>query len=348
MDVSKEMLFFFCALGVFNGFLVSLYFLFFTKQKRVQNHLLGLLLLMLTLRIGKSLYVIFNENRELIYVQIGLTACFLIGVFLYYYLKASIENRKIIPRFWKIHIFILLFIILSVGILKPYETNVNFWRKIFVPFFIYIVWGVYIVISGFVLKDIFKKLFSKNIKCTTSELWLIAVFTANTLIYSAYIVGYFWLYYVGTLTFSFVFYVLLFFLLIKKNRQLIFQDIPEKYASKKIEDSAAESLLKKLKEMVHDKKLYKNPDIKLSDIAKELDISPHQLSQLLNDNLKKSFALFINEYRIEEAQRLLKENHQFTLEAIGFEAGFSSKATFYSTFKKLVGQTPAEFKKQSS
>jgi AraC-like DNA-binding protein len=69
---------------------------------------------------------------------------------------------------------------------------------------------------------------------------------------------------------------------------------------------------------------------------------------LLNDNLGKSFALFINEYRIEEAKHLLKENNSFTLEAIGFEAGFSSKSTFYATFKKVTGQTPSEFKKQHS
>ena len=62
--------------------------------------------------------------------------------------------------------------------------------------------------------------------------------------------------------------------------------------------------------------------------------------------LEKNFALFINEYRVAEAKQLLQENNQFTLESIGFEAGFSSKSTFYATFKKLVGKTPAAFKKE--
>ncbi|MFT6842654.1 MAG: AraC-like DNA-binding protein [Psychroserpens sp.] len=94
--------------------------------------------------------------------------------------------------------------------------------------------------------------------------------------------------------------------------------------------------------------MFKNPDVKLIDFSSEIHISPHKLSQLLNDNLGKSFASFINEYRIEESQKLLRENKNYTLEAIGFEAGFSSKSSFYATFKKLVGVTPFEYKKQFS
>ena len=97
-----------------------------------------------------------------------------------------------------------------------------------------------------------------------------------------------------------------------------------------------------------EKQFYKNTNVKLNDIAKELHISSHQLSQLLNDNLGKSFAQFINEYRIEEAKQLLIENTNFTLEAIGFEAVFYSKSNFYATLKKVVVKTPSEFKKQFS
>jgi AraC-like DNA-binding protein len=301
---------------------------------------------MLSIRIGKSVYSLFSESKDLLIMQIGLSACFLIGVSLFSYLKSSVENRKKFPVSWKTHILILFVIVVIVGFVKPYRSHVEFWRSFVM--FIYGVWGFYLLISAFVLRNIFKKLVVKTEKLTTSELWLIWVFVGNVLIYVAYIIGYFYLYLVGTITFSVVFYALLIFLLFKSNRVNVFKDIPEKYASKKIEDKEAHSLIETLNSVMNENQFHKNTNIKLNDIAKELHISSHQLSQLLNDNLGKSFAFFINEYRIEESKQLLKEKNQFTLEAIGFEAGFSSKSTFYATFKKVTGQTPSEYKKQFS
>ncbi len=349
MTFDNPLLFFICSIGVFNGFLISFYFLFFSKQKRIQNFFLGLLLLFLCIRIGKSVYAIFSEpsERNLLIMQIGLSACFLIGISLFYYLKSSVENTKVILPSWKIHFLILTLFIVSIGFIKPYETNRIFWSQ-YVFYLIYIVWGVYILMSTYILRDVFIKMFNKKEKCTTSELWLVAVFISNLLIYTAYIIGFFYLYLIGTITFSVVFYGLLIFLLFKSNRDNIFQDIPKKYQTKKIEEVEAKSLALALNKVMIKNQFHKDTNIKLSDIAKELQISSHKLSQLLNDNLGKSFALFINEYRIEEAKKLLKENNQFTLESIGYESGFSSKSTFYATFKKIIGQTPAEFKKQFS
>lgn len=345
MTFDNPILFLLCSLGVFNGFLVSFYFLFFSKQKRVQNLFFGLLLLMLSIRIGKSVYALFSEEKDKLLLQIGLSACFLIGVSLFYYIKSSIQNSKAIPRSWMLHIGVLLLFVTIVGFFKPYETSDSFWRIYFVKF-IYSIWCLYLILSGFLLKHIFFKLFSRKEKCTTPELWLVGVFIGNVLIFAAYIIGYFYLYMVGTITFSVVFYALIIFLLFKKNRESIFQDIPEKYAAKKIEDTEASNLIAQLTTLAKEKELYKNPDVKLKDFSSEIHISPHKLSQLLNDNLGKSFASFINEYRIEESQKLLRENNDYTLEAIGFEAGFSSKSSFYATFKKNVGVTPAEYKKQ--
>lgn len=345
MSLDNPLLFFLCSLGVFNGFLVSVYFLFFNKHKRVQNYWFGLLVLFLSVRIGKSVYRIFIPKDEvnLLVMQIGLSACFLIGISLFYYIKTSLENSKIISKSSKIYFTVLFIIIILVGILKPYESNNEFWGFFFK--IIYTVWGIYLLASAYLLKDIFINKFLKSKKQTTSQYWLMAVFIANILIYVAYIIGYYKFYVIGTITFSVVFYGLLIFFLSKKNRDSIFQDIPQKYASKKINKKEANRLLKSLNLIMIEKEFYKNANIKLKDISKELGVSPHQLSQLLNDNLGKSFALFINEYRVEEAKRIIISNHQFTLEAIGFEAGFSSKSTFYAAFKKIVGKTPAAYKK---
>jgi len=344
MTFDNPVLFFLCSLGVFNGVLVSLYFLFLEKRKRSQNTLFGFLVLMLTIRIGKSVYSLFSETKDLLIMQIGLSACFLIGGSLCYYLKSSVENSKRIPTAWKIHIAALFLIVVLIGLIKPYKTNIDFWRSFVMV--IYTVWGVYLLYSGFILRHIYVKIVNRNTVCTTSELWLVAVFIGNLLIYLSYLIGYFWFYLVGTLTFSFVFYGLFFFFMFKKNRETIFKDIPKKYEAKKIDKHDAEQLISQLYEAINKEQFHKNTNIKLNDIAKYIGISAHKLSQLLNDNLGKSFASFINECRIEEAKKLIQEKKHFTLEAIGFEAGFSSKSTFYATFKKVTGKTPSAYKQQ--
>ncbi len=101
---------------------------------------------------------------------------------------------------------------------------------------------------------------------------------------------------------------------------------------------------------LEDKKLYLDSDLTLSDLANELDISSKDLSGFLNHRLKKNFADFINEYRVEEAKsRLLDaENKNIKIIYIAYDSGFNSKAAFYSVFKKHTGMTPTEFRKKNS
>ena len=91
---------------------------------------------MLSIRIGKSVYATFTEKSELNLwiLQIGLSACFLIGVSLFYYLKSSIENRKSIPLAWKLRLGGLFMFIVIAGLIKPYITHFDFWNTYFVWF----------------------------------------------------------------------------------------------------------------------------------------------------------------------------------------------------------------------
>ena len=81
-------------------------------------------------------------------------------------------------------------------------------------------------------------------------------------------------------------------------------------------------------------------------LAKALHIRPQLLSQLLNNNLNKSFSNFINEYRIEEAKRLLLEDSNLKIEVIAENCGFNSNSAFYTAFKKVTNTTPAKYLKQ--
>ncbi len=340
MNTQQQLLFFFSALGVFNGLIISIYFFFYKRPKNLSNYFFAFLILMLVIRIGKSVFYFFNPDLSKTYLQIGLSACFLIGPAVYIYLKSVVTPSYAETNKWKIHLFILVSIILIVGIVYPYHIYPSYWYE-FINGKIYLTWLIYLLISGYVLKETLKNLFRKNYKISPLEFWLLSVYLGNVIIWVAYSTTMYTSYIVGALSFSFVFYLLLILILLNKKKSAIFSP-SEKYFNKKIDN--ADVIIKNLETLMAEDKPFKNQNIKLKDIALKLNISSHLLSQLLNDNLGKSFTLFVNEYRVDEAKKLLVKADVFTLEAIGLEAGFSSKSSFYATFKKITGQTPAHFK----
>lgn len=94
-----------------------------------------------------------------------------------------------------------------------------------------------------------------------------------------------------------------------------------------------------------DEKLYLDPSLTLSMLSGEIGISTHELSYILNSGLGKSFYQFINELRTEEAKSLLLSDDLKHLDLLGIaiRAGFNSKTTFYTTFKKATNLTPKEY-----
>ncbi len=113
--------------------------------------------------------------------------------------------------------------------------------------------------------------------------------------------------------------------------------------------NADETLFNQIVSYLEDKKPYKDPDFNLNTLAKELNTNRTYISKTINTFSNKSFVEFINEYRVLEAKKLLYTKiDQLTVEAIGYEAGFKSKSTFYRVFKSLTGVTPSFFAKNIS
>lgn len=107
-----------------------------------------------------------------------------------------------------------------------------------------------------------------------------------------------------------------------------------------------EQLLKKLLDYMVTHKPFHDPELTLTALASQLEISRNQLSELINTGTGGNFYDFINKYRVDEVKKLI-ENPKFkdyTILAIALEAGFNSKSTFNSIFKKFTGATPSEYK----
>jgi AraC-like DNA-binding protein len=100
----------------------------------------------------------------------------------------------------------------------------------------------------------------------------------------------------------------------------------------------------RLHELMSADELFRDSEISLAAVAERLSITPHQLSQLLNERMDTRFWDFVNRYRIEEAKKLLRDNPDANIISVCFQVGFNTKSTFNSAFKKMAGMTPREFK----
>ncbi|MBA2613529.1 MAG: helix-turn-helix transcriptional regulator [Bacteroidetes bacterium] len=119
-----------------------------------------------------------------------------------------------------------------------------------------------------------------------------------------------------------------------------------KYKNSGLTDAAGKELLLALQNMMETEKLYRENDINLESLAKKLDTTKHNLSQVINERIGLSFFEYINILRIEEAMQLLKNSNkkQLTIIEVAYDVGFNNKVTFNTAFKKHSGKTPTEFR----
>ncbi|WP_433834015.1 helix-turn-helix domain-containing protein [Flavobacterium anhuiense] len=348
MDTSKELLFFFSALGAFNGIILGVYFFFFTKKKYLTNYFLGALLFALSIRIAKSVFVYFHPELPKMYLQFGLTACFFIGPCLYYFVKSAIDEIQTIPKSWKLILVLWGTLIVTIGVLYPYEIYPKFWRGYLIRI-IYFQWFVYIAFAGYELRDVLKKILSRKEKTTPAEMWFSMLYFGNFLLFLFYFLAIMGApaatYISGAVVFSFILYLGISILLYRKKTDDLFL-LNGKISSKKIDSADAIIWSEKLENAMLEKSLYKNPNLTLQDLSQEINISSHQLSQFLNNNLGKNFTSFVNEFRINEACKIITSTDKLTLESIGYDVGFNSKSTFFAAFKKHMGTTPLNYQIQ--
>ena len=125
------------------------------------------------------------------------------------------------------------------------------------------------------------------------------------------------------------------------------EDKIQKYEKSKLQESLKEVYLKKLLKHIKTEKPYLEAELTLAEVAEQIDIPSHYLSQVINEKMNCSFLDFINNYRVEEAKNKLADSSfdHYTIIAIAFEVGFNSKTTFYSAFKKHAKTTPTSFRK---
>jgi AraC-like DNA-binding protein len=100
-----------------------------------------------------------------------------------------------------------------------------------------------------------------------------------------------------------------------------------------------------LEEHLMEKRPFLMAGYSIAQLSHELKIPSYQLSGFINQEYGRNFNELINEYRVNYLLSRLKERNsftRFTLEAIGREAGFNSRAAFIAAVRKVTGKTPSE------
>ena len=123
-----------------------------------------------------------------------------------------------------------------------------------------------------------------------------------------------------------------------------------KYKTTAVSKDLIDEVWQKVKSLVIDEKQYKDGDLTLKSLSKQLNVTPQTLSMVINQKNQTNFNSFINKYRIEESINLFKDEKykDYTIASLSYEAGFNSVSSFNNAFKLYTNSTPLAYRKSLS
>ncbi len=104
----------------------------------------------------------------------------------------------------------------------------------------------------------------------------------------------------------------------------------------------------KLEDLMENKRVFLMTDLSLQKLALLMHTPSHHLTQVFSLQMKTSFYDYVNQFRVNYAQQLLKNENQLNLEEVAERSGFNSKVSFNRNFKAILSVTPSEYRNQFS
>jgi AraC-like DNA-binding protein len=117
------------------------------------------------------------------------------------------------------------------------------------------------------------------------------------------------------------------------------------YANSTLTQVDCAGALEHLDTLMTTERRYADPELSLPTLAEQLNLSSHQLSELINSRLGKGFSRYLREQRIKAAKTMLLAEPSVSVLAVGLNTGFSSQSNFYEAFREIEGMTPGQFRK---
>jgi AraC-like DNA-binding protein len=119
-----------------------------------------------------------------------------------------------------------------------------------------------------------------------------------------------------------------------------------KYEKSALNAEISSRIAGKLRKAMEKDHLHRDPNLSLWALSRHIGASPNYVSQTLNEVIGESFFDFVNGYRIAEAMTRLETTNDNVL-TITYDVGFNARSSFYNAFKRVLGQTPTNYRKNS-
>ncbi len=344
MTASDIILVILSGLGVFHGLVVAIVLGFFPKGNRLSNISLSLLLLVLSFRIGKSIFLEFAQDIDVKLIFTGLGSMMIIGPLFYLFVRSATNKSFRFRPSFMVH-----FVPAAFGIgfgLWLEQDHLSllpkwFFAIIFISYYLHFL--AYLLVS----RRFTRKERHEGLNENTYQL-LTLMYYGLLVIWVAYVLNLFddtVPYIIGPILYSIAAYTIT----IRVIQKGYFNKLEQrKYSTTPLSTQRREQVYQKVIELVESEGQYKDADISLKRLAEQLKVSNQTLSMVINQESHQNFNTFINRYRIEDAKRRLvdPESQHLTIASIAYDVGFSSLSSFNSAFKQFTQKTPAAFKKE--
>ncbi|WP_422349739.1 helix-turn-helix domain-containing protein [Flagellimonas sp.] len=322
-------------LGITQALFLFVYLVSLRKTSDKTNIFLAFVILGLTVRIGKS---ILNVHFDLLPWQrnLGISGILMTGPFLWFYGKELLANPKKFNQ--KNYFHLLPFALFAVFCFWIPNDGRPISYIIYLLVFAHLL--LYLGLSTMVYSKGRKKVhpqrasWYRNLIIGVGLLWLF---------YMGNLAGLIPFYIGGAVFFSFLIYIFSFLFLQKHAFQL------GKYNASTLNKSESGSLVKEAKALLTKEELFLDANVSLESIAQRMQTPPRKLSQAINENERKNFSEFVNEFRIEKAKQMLADpkHQQDKIVAIAYDCGFGNVTSFNLAFKAKTQLTPTAFRKQA-
>lgn len=118
-----------------------------------------------------------------------------------------------------------------------------------------------------------------------------------------------------------------------------------KYKKSGLTKSLSLELKNNLLKLLNEDKIFLDNNLNLEALSKMLNTTRHNTSQVINEHFKMSFSELMNQYRIEEAAKILRQDefNSLSIIQVAYDVGFNNKVSFNKSFKKQLSITPTQY-----